>query len=239
MRTAGDRDARVTEAFFLAEPRLFTGIQLDGDPDTVTVLCIKKLLTFGCLSDRQHSLARLLQVVRRLAGAAVQAHIDELCTVLDADCARARPQPHIAPATAFPTPAVAAQSIATPAAERSPTVYVCNAPEDASMARRVVAGLREAGHASWVDEHPLAKGDEAWVRAVSEGINNSYVVVVLASQSALGNRWSVRNSPGRRSGISRSRSPWFSTSTASLSWGCPRVMRPRFIAISPPLFTNC
>ena len=55
MRTQDDRDAHVTEAFYLAEQRLYHDIALEGTPNTFTVLCIKKLLTFGCLNDRQRA----------------------------------------------------------------------------------------------------------------------------------------------------------------------------------------
>lgn len=79
MRTQDDCDARITEAFFLAEPRLHSGIALDGAPDTFTVLCVKRLLVFGCLNDRQRALARLLRVVRKLSSQHEQAHIDQLC----------------------------------------------------------------------------------------------------------------------------------------------------------------
>ncbi|MFN8005378.1 MAG: TIR domain-containing protein, partial [Acidobacteriota bacterium] len=152
--TAEDRDALLTEAFYLHDPLLYQ-IEREGAPYPFAVKCLKKLLDFGCLAEREHSLARLLTIARTLYGTDKHAEIDDLIQITNEYC-RAAEHP-TRPTIALPPPETPAplQTIATPHAERRPTVFLSYSHTDADFAHRLIAELRAAGHACWIDTSEL------------------------------------------------------------------------------------
>lgn len=81
-----------------------------------------------------------------------------------------------------------AQSLTTPNTERTPTVFVSYSHDDKEFAERLIRDLQAAGHAIWIDVSRL-KGGDVWIRAISEGIINSYAFVVVATERSLGSSW--------------------------------------------------
>jgi hypothetical protein len=57
-----DRDALLTEAFFLADPRLYA-INRKGSQRMFLSNCLKTLVDYGCLRIGKHSLSQLLMTV--------------------------------------------------------------------------------------------------------------------------------------------------------------------------------
>jgi hypothetical protein len=210
-----DRDALLIEAFHIRAREIKNDIDLSGSPNTFTLRCIGVLLDRNCATDGTHPLAWLLRAVP--CGVEGEAEVKSLVHLLEACCgddsatfASSPPRPD--PVTiiinnintaggAYVAGDVsasgnfigrdAAQSVNTPSPQRTPTVFLCYSHEDAAAARRVIAGLQAAGHAVWVDTADINRGEE-WVRGISEGINNSYAVVVLCSRASLKSRW-VKN----------------------------------------------
>jgi formylglycine-generating enzyme required for sulfatase activity len=184
--TPDERDALLTEAFYLHDPLLYR-INRAGAAYPFAVNCLKTLLDYGCLAEREHSLARLLGITRTLSGVDKHAEIDELTQLANALCTAAQParQPVATPPPAQPA---AMQTLATPRAERQPTVFLSYARADRDFAQRLMADLHAAGHACWIDTSALKGGDE-WVTTIAEGILNSYAMVVVVTPSALQSRW--------------------------------------------------
>jgi formylglycine-generating enzyme required for sulfatase activity len=185
--TEEERDALLTEAFYLYDPLLYK-IDRQGAAYPFAINCVKRLLDYGCLTDQEHSLARLLTIARSLCDVEKHPEIDDLTRIANAICQakqdRTRPPVPLTP----PVVAAPLQTIATPHAERHPTVFLSYAHADAEFANRLIADLREAGHACWIDISELKGGDE-WIMAIAEGITNSYVMVVVVTRQALESRW--------------------------------------------------
>jgi formylglycine-generating enzyme required for sulfatase activity len=185
--TQVEREALLTEAFYLLDPLLY-GISRKGSPKVFAVNCLKKLLDYGCLSKGEHSLARLLLTARYDYGAEKHAEIDALISIANALCQSAVPAPKpaaIAVPAAGPAPV---QTIATPRDERRPTVFISYYHGDADFANQLIADLSAAGHACWIDTSAIKGGDE-WVLTIAEGIINSYALVVVVTFEALQSRW--------------------------------------------------
>lgn len=185
--TQDEREALLTEAFYLLDPLLY-GISRKGSPKVFAVNCLKKLLDYGCLSKGEHSLARLLLTARYDYGAEKHAEIDALISMANTLCQSAVPAPTptaIAVPAAGPAPV---QTIATPRDERRPTVFISYYHGDADFANQLIADLSAAGHACWIDTSAIKGGDE-WVLTIAEGIINSYGLVVIVTFEALQSKW--------------------------------------------------
>ncbi len=185
--TTDERDALLTEAFYLHDPLLY-GIEREGAPYPFAVKCLKKLLDYGCLPEQEHSLARLLAIARTLCGTDKHSEIDALIQITNEYC-RAAEHP-TRPTIALTPPETPAplQTIETPRTQRRPTVFLSYSHTDAEFAHRLIDDLRAAGHACWIDTSSLKGGDE-WITTIAEGILNSYCVVVVATRAALLSRW--------------------------------------------------
>lgn len=184
--TLDEREALLTEAFYLQDPLLYR-IKRDGTPKNFCVMCVKTLLDYGCLPDGAHALARLLMTVRYDCGADKHAEIDALIDMLNALCGALPPAPTDPPPPPKPitTPP---QTLATPRAERLPSVFISYSHKDTAFAQQLIADLNAAGHACWIDTSEIKGGDE-WIMTIAEGILNSYAFVPIVSQSALESRW--------------------------------------------------
>lgn len=183
-----EREAWLTQAFFLREPRLFHQIDRAGSSMVFTTKCIQKLLTFECLAEpREHALAILLNTIRPGCGTQQQRDIDVFIAQLNSLCMDPAPIANILEQPPLP-PENLAQSLDTPNAERSPTVFISYSHDDKAYAERLIRDLQSAGHAIWIDVSRLKGGDQ-WIRAISEGIINSYAFVVLATHRALASQW--------------------------------------------------
>ena len=88
----------------------------------------------------------------------------------------------------FQTLATPLETLATSLGERRPTVFISHAYEDDDFAKRLIADLSDAGHACWIDSSAI-KGGEEWIRAIAEGILNSYALVFIVTRPALQSRW--------------------------------------------------
>jgi hypothetical protein len=186
--TADEREALLTEAFYLHDPLLYR-INRQGAAYPFAVNCIKTLLDYGCLAECEHALARLLGVTRTLYGVDKHAEIDELTQLANALCAAAAAQP-ARPSAALTPPVepAAVQTIATPREQRQPTVFLSYAYTDRAFAERLQDDLTAAGHACWIDTSSLKSGDE-WLVTIAEGILNSYAMVVIVTAASLQSRW--------------------------------------------------
>ncbi|MFZ2879777.1 MAG: SUMF1/EgtB/PvdO family nonheme iron enzyme [Phototrophicaceae bacterium] len=133
----------------------------------------------------------MLQVVRDQVGKSDQDRIDDIVGMLDPRCPEAladsEPNP-TRPASPAPPPEEPLQTEKTPPDHRTPTVFVSYSHRDEVFAARLIADLQKAGHAVWIDVTKLKGGDE-WVRAISEGIINSYAFVVVVTPHALDSTW--------------------------------------------------
>jgi formylglycine-generating enzyme required for sulfatase activity len=190
--TVADRDALLTEAFYLRNPLLY-GIEREGSPKDFVIRCIKKLLDYGCLSDGEHSLACLLLTVKPDCGVDKHAEIDELIELANGLCCGGVREPKDAVPFAPVGGPAQLQTIATPWDERMPTVFVSYSRNDADFADRLIADLRAAGHPCWIDESAI-KGWDEWVlkTTIAEGINNSYALAPIITSKSLGDKWVQR-----------------------------------------------
>jgi formylglycine-generating enzyme required for sulfatase activity len=185
--TQDEREALLTEAFYLHDPLLY-GISRKGSPKVFAVNCLKKLLDHGCLSKGEHSLARLMLIARYDYGVDKHAEIDALISMANALCQSEAHAPRpaaISVPLAGPAPL---QTIATPRDERRPTVFISYYHGDADFAKQLIADLSAAGHACWIDTSAIKGGDE-WVQTIAEGIINSYALVVIVTFEALQSKW--------------------------------------------------
>src|SRR5262249_36827626 len=191
----GEREALLIDAFYLHDP-LLHGIELKGAAGPVASKLIKKLLAYGSLPGGEHSLARLLLTARYLCGVDKHAEIDALVGIINAlnrppaptpepDEAITTPKLHRSVQSSIQTPI---QTIDTPREERRPTVFISYARADAEVADQLIADLNANGHACWIDTASI-KGGEVWIRAIADGIINSYALVPIITMKALESSW--------------------------------------------------
>jgi|GEM_PF-2886294 len=185
VNTLDDREALITEAFFLHDP-LLSSISLDGNQKIFCVRLIQTLLKHGCLPTKEHSLARLLTTLRYDCDDQHYPEIDKLIELVNVICAEST-TPRVTPSTVTPIQ-TAPITISTPIDERKPTVFISYSHQDNEIAETVVADLNLAGHACWIDTTKIKGGDE-WILTIAEGIINSYVFVPLVTLKALQSKW--------------------------------------------------
>ncbi len=185
-----ERDAWLTQAFYLTEPRLYHQIDMGGNAIVFTTKCLKTLFKFECLPSGIHSVSALLGAMR-FAGVGVdkQQEIDNLIAIVDSLCQPDKPEPE-APA---PLPPVddAPQTLETPRAKRKPTLFISYSSGDRDFAVKLVDDLQKAGHACWIDNSKIKGGDE-WIRSIGEGLTNSYAMLTIVSEKANKSRWVER-----------------------------------------------
>ncbi len=189
--TEDEREALLIDAFYLRDP-LLHGIKLEGAPGPFASKLIKKLLDYGCLPGGEHSLAHLLLSARHGCGVDKHAEIDELVSIINMlnrpSAATPEPDETSAPLP-LPTPVqTPIQTIDTPRDERHPTVFISYARADAEIANQLIADLNVNGHACWIDTTSI-KGGEVWIRAIADGIINSYALVPIITMNALESSW--------------------------------------------------
>jgi len=93
------------------------------------------------------------------------------------------------PATVRHEPAsTPVQTVDTPIDERTPTVFVSYSHDDDDFVERLISDLNRMGHAVWVDTSSIKGGDD-WLRAIAEGIVNSYAFIIVATKSSLASKW--------------------------------------------------
>lgn len=184
-----EREAWITQAFYLREPRIFGNLDRQGAPMVFTVKCVRFLIDSECFVDpnREHPASVLLNTLRMGCGNEKHKQIDALVSVLDDVCSEPIPTP-AAPA-ASPRPAdPIVQSIATPFDKRTPTIFLSYSHANTDFAQKLIGDLQRAGHAVWIDTSSLKGGDE-WISAISERIINSYGFVLVATKQALKSQW--------------------------------------------------
>jgi formylglycine-generating enzyme required for sulfatase activity len=190
VRDQDEREALLIEAFFMRDPRPLDLLKQAGSGDVFTVRCIADLVKFGCLAvdgERLHALAALLLTIRERCGVEKHQEIDHWTALLNSQCDNLAPA--AAPSSVTrPAPAAPLQTIATPASERTPTVFISYSHTDKPFAERLIADLQAAGHACWIDTVKI-KGGEEWIKSITDGINNSYAFVSLLSPDANDSTW--------------------------------------------------
>jgi formylglycine-generating enzyme required for sulfatase activity len=184
--TEDEREALLTEAFYLYDPLLY-GIERNGAAKVFAIRCIKKLLDHGCLPEGEHALARLLETVRYDCGVDKHSEIDALVQITNALCFEPTIKT-VVPSEAVVTPTIPTQTIATPRTERTPTVFISYSHQDEPFAQQLIADLNKAGHACWIDTSEIKGGDE-WIMTIADGIINSYVFVPIVTLKALHSKW--------------------------------------------------
>jgi hypothetical protein len=186
MRDRDEREALFIDTYFLRDPRPLDQINFEGSPEVFASRCIADLIKkIGCLAEDgeavtpEHALAALLSTVRARCGVEKHAEIDYWLPILNDQCAA----PSIAPAT--PTPVIApAQTIDTPIGERAASVFISYSHANEDFAGDLIAALGEHGHRCWIDTSKI-KGGADWQRAICDGINLAYAMVVVCTRKAL------------------------------------------------------
>jgi formylglycine-generating enzyme required for sulfatase activity len=185
LRDKDEREALFIETYFLRDPRVLEQVNFEGSPDVFAIRCIADLVgKIGCLAEegetgeREHSLAALLSTIRARCGVEKHAEIDHWRPILDDQCQTPPPsQP------AAPVPNVA-QTTTTPPDERKPSVFISYSHANAVFAKQLIDSLTAAGHPCWIDASEI-KGGADWQRAICDGINLSYTLVVICTHKAL------------------------------------------------------
>ena len=182
-----EREALFIETYFLRDPRPINQINFEGSAEVFTIRCIADLVhKIGCLAEtgeQQHALAALLMTVRSRCEARKHAEIDALVAIANAICAEANRPPDAKPVTPAASPAPT-QTVDTPRDERRPAVFVSYSHADDTFAQQLVTDLKAAGHACWIDTSAI-KGGADWQKAICDGINLSYALVVVCTHRAL------------------------------------------------------
>ncbi|MCU0464589.1 MAG: SUMF1/EgtB/PvdO family nonheme iron enzyme [Anaerolineae bacterium] len=186
MRDRDEREALLIEAFYLRDPRPLDVINLEGGAEVFYVKCMADLLgKIRCLAGetREHTLSVLLKTVRPRWDAPRQAEIDHWLPIIDADCLA---QSIVSAAKVEPTFPVTTppQTNDTPTSERAPSVFISYSHRDDAFARWLIDGLQSARHPCWIDTSKI-KGGADWQKAICDGINASYAMVVVCSAKAL------------------------------------------------------
>ncbi|MBE2268640.1 MAG: SUMF1/EgtB/PvdO family nonheme iron enzyme, partial [Anaerolinea sp.] len=186
VRDKDDREALFIDTYFLRDPRPLDQISFEGSPEVFASRCIADLLKkIGCLAEDgdavtpEHSLAALLQTIRTRCGVEKHAEIDRWLPILNDQCAA----PSIEPATPAPVSAPA-QTIDTPISERAASVFISYSHTNETFANELITALGEHGHRCWIDTSKI-KGGADWQRAICDGINLSYALVVVCTRKAL------------------------------------------------------
>ncbi len=192
VRDKDDREALLIEAFFLRDPRPLDRLNQDGSAETFTIRCIADLIKFGCLAlegERLHALAALLLTIHGRCGEDKQREIMALIPLINGLCQPTASQPETVSETPSPAPpSNPIQSVKTPSAERTPTVFISYSHVDKTIAEKLIADLGKAGHACWIDKVEIKGGDE-WMQSITAGINNSYAFISLVSDDANRSTW--------------------------------------------------
>ena len=184
-----EREAWITQAFYLREPRIFGNLDRQGAPMVFSVKCVKFLIDSECLVDpnREHPASVLLNTLRMGCGNEKHKQIDSLVSVLDDVCREPMPIP-VAPVIPLTPADPTVQSTATPLDKRTPTIFLSYSHANTEFAQKLIADLQKAGHAVWIDSSNLKGGDQ-WLRAIAEGIINSYGFVLVATKQSLKSQW--------------------------------------------------
>ena len=182
--TEDEREALLTDAFYLLpDSRLYHLIKREGTAMAFTTQCIRKLIDYGCVTEETHALSQLLGAARMYCGIDKHAEIDDLVTLADKMCAESTSASTDSDAATQP-PAQGVQTLATPISERGPTVFISYSHADDTFAQKLIADLNATGHACWIDTSAI-KGGADWQRAICDGINQSYALVVVCTHRAL------------------------------------------------------
>lgn len=190
MRDRDEREALLIEAFYLRDPHPLVVINLEGGAEVFYIKCMADLLgKICCLAGetREHTISVLLKTLQPKCDALKQAKIEDWLPILNDECAAqlvvgaAKVEPAL-PVTASP------QTSDTPTSERAPSVFISYSHRDDAFARWLIDSLQSAGHPCWIDTSKI-KGGADWQKAICDGINALYTMVVVCSEKALGSEY--------------------------------------------------
>lgn len=80
------------------------------------------------------------------------------------------------------------QTLQTRREERRPTIFVSYSTEDVETADSLISDLVMAERNCWQDKIAIKGGDD-WIDAIPQGIENSYVMIVLVTINSLNSEW--------------------------------------------------
>src|SRR5262245_27600812 len=72
-----------------------------------------------------------------------------------------------------------------------PRIFISYASADALVARRLAAGLEQAGMAPWIDQKEIRPGD-SFIAKMNEAIAQSSYLLLLVSRASAGSHWVSR-----------------------------------------------
>src|SRR5579859_6674188 len=185
------RELWLTQAYYLTDSRLYYLIKREGTALEFVTNCLKTVFDYGCFADGTHAIVALLEAIRNGVDADKKREIDELipqCNSLCGDEGTAHSAAQDLDGKHRPE---LLQTIVTPEAQRTPTVFVSYSRADSEFVQRLIADLQAAGHAVWLDTSNI-KSDETWSQAISAGINNSYAFISVVSKAAYTSKWVER-----------------------------------------------
>lgn len=180
------RDTWLTLAFHAEHPDVYHAIPQRGATADFVVACVRSLLDHGYAGPR-HALSLLLEAVCSAAGDEKQASFRALIEELDRRCL-AGADLAAAPASAATSEPGFPPSVARQASARDRVVFISYSRSDRQIADRLVADLRWAGHACWLDTSDIP-GGEVWLAAIAEGIERAHAFVSLVSAAANASEW--------------------------------------------------
>ena len=79
-------------------------------------------------------------------------------------------------------------TLETPREKRRPTIFVSYSTEDVQTADTLIQDLVNKDRYCWQDKIAIKGGDD-WIKAIPQGIENSYVVIVLVTANSLNSEW--------------------------------------------------
>ena len=102
---------------------------------------------------------------------------------------RERPRPF---RTEFGQVVVQAEAVPIPVGERNPRqIFISHAHQDAELAQRLAADLHANGWQTWIAPDSIQPGEQ-WVEAISRGLDESGIFLVLLTPDAVSSKWVKR-----------------------------------------------
>ncbi|WP_420642829.1 SUMF1/EgtB/PvdO family nonheme iron enzyme [Candidatus Leptofilum sp.] len=110
---------------------------------------------------------------------------DKLLTILQ----RERSRPFRA---AFGRTNVQTEIVTVPVGQRNPRqIFISHAHQDAELAQRLAADLRDNGWQTWIAPDSIHPGEQ-WVEAINRGLEESGIFIVLLTPEAVRSKWVKR-----------------------------------------------
>lgn len=153
---------------------------------------VERLASFGCDVRLRHIASPekgLQSVVYALVqDASARGYLKKLMQAAIADSPNSQQMVALARAVEAPVQAIPVRMIDAATGGSTPTVFVSYSHADDAFVGKLIADLERAGHPVWADASSIRAGDD-WLRAIAEGIENSYAFILVATTSSLASPW--------------------------------------------------